>query len=122
MQNLNTQIQPDRGHFDPLRSLLEEMADTLRSCYLQSNIGEIEAIFEVGLGPDKTVWTVYPARHGQGFSIGKVQYFSADKDEDVFWFAGESEAVEYLVKEIVESIVYCQYWETEQRAKVNSAG
>ena len=121
MQVLNQHRLPDQTSFFMLQSLLEEMVNTLKSQYLHYDIGDEQATLEVGLGHDKTVWTVYAAGDGGTFTVDKTQYYYREKEEDAFSFEGEPETVEYLVKEIVEKIVYCRYLYTEDTTALNPA-
>ena len=117
MQNLPLQQHSDRDSFEALRPLLEEMVSTLKSQYIKSDIGHASATLEVGLGQEKTEWTIAPTHGAPGFSIHKTQYFFREKDTDTFEFPSEPETMEYLVKEIVEQIVYCGYWEAGKELK-----
>lgn len=118
MQNLNKHIQPDRDLFGKLRPLLEEMVYTLKSRYLQSNIENAKATLEVGLDHDRTVWTVEPISAKPGYIVSKIQSFYQEREADSFLFANEPETMEYLVKEIVEKIVYCRCWFAEKDVKL----
>lgn len=116
----HTHTQPAQDSFSTLRSLLEEMASTLKSRYLQSDIGEAAATFEVGFGHGRTVWAIQATNDDHGFTVRKVQHFLKEEDVDLFDFSNESDIVEYLVKEIVECIVYCRHWQTEEDAKLKA--
>lgn len=120
MQTLSRHHQHEPDSFETLGLLLEEMASTLKSQYLKSSIGDTKAILEVGCGPDRTEWVIESARETSGFVVAKTQQFHREKDADTFLFPSEPETVEYLVKEIVEKIVYCRYWGTEKDLKLKS--
>ena len=94
------------------------MVNTLKSQYLKSNIGHTSATLEVGLGHDKTEWVIEPSDGIPSFIVHKTQTFFHERDTDTFVFPTEPETMEYLVKEIVEQIVYCGYWEAGKELKV----
>lgn len=96
------------------------MANTLNSRYLKSSIGDTKAVLEVGWGQDRTEWIIEPAHDAPGYIVNKTQYFKREKDIDLFSFSTEPETIEYLVKEIVENIVYCRYWDGEKETALKS--
>ena len=120
MQNLKRLYQEEshynqRGQdsFRTLRLLLEEMLNTLKSQYIESEIYDDHAALEVGNGEDKVQWIIKPSLEKPGYCIEKNQYFDGEQDSDLFTFDSETETIEYVVKEIVEKVVYCRYWKRD---------
>lgn len=130
--------QRKREQFQPLRRILEEMEESLKSPYLRLKVRDSHAILEIGQQKGKSflpdirleVEPESKIEHGEfidseNFRVEERQYYrnvpDADISDRVFSFDSQQEVADYLMQKVAKEIAFYDHLAAKRTSRNNSS-